>query len=214
MVSHFLSGVILRVFPSGRICLFTHSLGKIFCFVRPPVHKNPLVPGSLLDVHLLEKREDLISIEHIEHITYPIVQTAAQLNWLHHVLELYYFFICEHQPSNHDFIFLKRYLHLMHMQHTTPHVHLQRLAVSHFLVHTGFHEQPALHHYAQVFEKVVDPAAVSEVPFSLNSTEETAIQDLILRCLQEHPQFHKFKTVSFLYERNFLSRKEELCEQK
>ena len=101
MVSHFLSGIILRVFPSGRVCLFTQNLGKIFCFVRPPVHKNPLVPGSQLEVHVLEKREDLITIEHIEHITYPVVRTAADLNWLHHVLELYYFFICG-QPACHE----------------------------------------------------------------------------------------------------------------
>lgn len=195
-----LTGVILRIFSTGRICVFTRALGKIFCTAKKTSHQPRLIVGSKLTLHLKNTSPGLLSIESVDNIVYPEITTTQELSWLHHVLELYYFFHPEHQVSTRDFDFLIHYLDLIKGSHkSTSNTHLQTLAISHFLAQTGFYEQPALHRYAKIFEEFIDPATTSGVPFSLIGTEEVPMQDLILRCLQEHPQFNKFKTIPFLY---------------
>ena len=195
-----LTGVILRIFSTGRLCIFTRSLGKIFCYAKKSTHSPRLIVGSQLTINLRQSHIDTLNIEHVDNIMYPDIQTTHELSWLHHILELYYFYLPEHQASVRDFDFLIHYLALIKRNHEpSDRACLQKLAVSHFLAQTGFHEQPALHRYAKIFEEVIDPATSSGVPFSLIDIEEVSIQNLILRCLQEHPQFNKFKTIPFLY---------------
>lgn len=192
-----LTGVILRSFPPNRICFFSKTFGKLYCSIKKTM---PLIPGSTLTVDIVEKKSGHISIESISSISYPEVKTEHELNWLHHVLELYYFFLPEHQMNPLDFEFLLYYLNLMHKHpEKSNHKSLQHLAVSHFLVQTGFYEQPDLHDYAKIFEEVIDRSTTSGVPFFLVDPQEVSMQNLILRCLQEHPDFHKFRTVQFLY---------------
>ena len=196
-----LTGVILRIFSTGRLCIFTRSLGKIFCSAKKTHNQPKLIVGSSLTMQLAQKSVDLLHIENVQNILYPEIQTHDQLSWLHHILELYYFFQPEQQVNIRDFDFLMHYLALIKREHhAASKSQLQKLAVSHFLSQTGFYEQPALHRYAKFFEEVIDPATSSGVPFSLIGIEEVSMQNLILRCLQEHPHFNKFKTISFLYD--------------
>ncbi len=195
-----LTGVILRTFSTGRLCIFTRSMGKIFCSAKKSAHQSQFIVGSRLTINLVQKYPDTFTIEYIDNIVYPNIQTTQELSWLHHVLELYYFYLPEHQVSVRDFDFLIHYLALIKRNHESiGNINLQNLAISHFLAQTGFHEQPALHRYAKIFEEFIDPTVSSGVPFSLIGIEEVSMQELILRCLQEHPQFNKFKTIPFLY---------------
>jgi hypothetical protein len=195
-----LTAVILRVFGTGRLCIFTRTLGKIFCAAKKTTHQSQLIAGSILTINIAQKRPDTFTIEYIDNTIYPDIRTTQDLSWLHHVLELYYFYLPEHQVSVRDFDYLIHYLALIKLNHESiSSINLQNLAISHFLSQTGFHEQPALHRYAKIFEEFIDPSVSSGVPSSLTSIEKVSIQNLILRCLQEHPQFHKFKTIPFLY---------------
>jgi hypothetical protein len=175
-------------------------MGKFFCSIKMAPKFPTLIPGSTLVVDIIEKKSGSFTIESIDSISYPAIQTSQELTWLHHILELYYFYLPEHQANPYDFDFLIHYLTLM-QQHPDQknHLHLQQLAVSHFLAQTGFYEQPALHRYAKIFEEVIDQPTTSGVPFFLVGSEEVSMRDLILRCLQEHPEFHKFRTIPFLY---------------
>lgn len=199
-MTEIISGIILRTFHHERMCVFTQQLGKIFCTNK--TKKQPMIPGSLLLANLAQKQMPTLQIEHIHDIIYPIIETARDLVWLHHVIELYYFFMPEHQASQNDYDFFGHYTTTPKKIATTPQqeIYFQQLAVSHFLSHAGFYEQPALRIYAKKFEEVIDRSSVSAVPFSVNSSEERFIRDLILRCLQEHPQFRSFKTIAFLYQ--------------
>ncbi|MBM3886791.1 hypothetical protein FJ364_02565 [Candidatus Dependentiae bacterium] len=200
MVETLTTGIILRAFNTNKLCIFTRSLGKIFCFVKKSQLKNPLIAGCKLNMSLGKKHHDTLHIEYIDTLLYPDIQDTGELFWLHHMLELYYYYLPEHQTSLRDFDFLDYYLTLKKQTQTfLQHSCLQKLAVSHFLAQTGFYEQASLHRYAKIFEEVIDPTNTSRVPFSQIGTEEVSIQNLILRCLQEHPQFHKFKTIPFLY---------------
>lgn len=195
-----ISGIILKIFHHERMCIFTQQLGKIFCTNK--TKKHTLAPGSLLTANLARKPKPTIHIEHIHDVMYPTIQTADDLIWLHHIIELYYFFMPEHQASQCDFDFFGHYITIPTKMatHVTEKTHFQQLAVSHFLSQTGFYEQPALRSYAKNFEEVIDRSSVSAVPFSVTGAEERFIRDLILRCLQEHPQYRNFKTIAFLYQ--------------
>lgn len=193
-----LTGIILRTFPSNRVCIFTRHLGKIFCVTKGI--KSPLVAGSTIVFHLTPKTKDRFVIDYLESVSYPLIGLPIELAWLHHLLELYYFFLPEHQANPRDFDFFARYVAMTnHGGEKNKMGPLQELAVSHFLVQTGFYEQPILHHCAKIFEEVIDPSINPGVPSSVISSKERSTRDLILRCLQEHPQFNQFKTIPFLY---------------
>lgn len=193
-----LTGIVLRTFVHGRLCIFTRQLGKIFCAIKGL--NIPLPAGSIIVTRLIKKNIDSFQVDHLQSVTYPNIQAPHELVWLHHIIELYYFFMSEQQPSPRDFDFFEHYLTLTKAPGgARGMIHLQELAVSHFLAQTGFYEQPALHRYAKIFEKVIDPSVEHTVRSCMISSDEASIQDLILRCLQEHPQFHRFKTIPFLY---------------
>ncbi len=193
-----LTGIVLRTFNHGRLCIFTRPLGKIFCTSKEL--KTPLSPGSIIVTRLIKKNVETFQVDNFQDISYPDIQSPRELAWLHHILELYYFFMSEEQPSPLDFDFFEQYRTLSNVPAETSRMtHLQELAVSHFLAQTGFYEQPALHRYARLFEKVIDPSIEHKVRSCVISCDEVSIQDLILRCLQEHPQFHRFRTIPFLY---------------
>lgn len=195
-----LTGIVLRTFHHGRLCIFTRPLGKIFCSSK--VGQIPLTPGSIIVTRLI-KKADSFCAEQLQSISYPDIQAPHELAWLHHILELYYFFMSEQQPSPLDFDFFEQYLMLTKLPTgMNTMTHLQELAVSHFLAQTGFYEQPALHRYAKIFEKVIDPSVEHRVRSSVINSDEVSIRDLILHCLQEHPQFSRFKTIPFLYGAN------------
>lgn len=199
-----ITGIVLRTFHYERMCLFTQQLGKIFCTNKTKNHS--VLPGSILSANLSTKKIPSIHIEHIHDVIYPTITTAHDLAWLHHVIELYYFFMPEHQASICDYNFFNHYITAPKKQSRdlSEEIILQKLAISHFLSLTGFYEHPALRNYAKIFEEVIDRSKLSAVPFSLNSTEKRFIQNLILSCLQEHPQYNNFKTISFLYQMNTL----------
>jgi hypothetical protein len=199
-MTEIITGIVLRTFHHGRICVFTQQLGKIFCTNK--TKKHSFVPGSLLVANLAHPQTPAIRIEHIHDITYPAIETIHDLTWLHHIVELYYFFMPEHQASQVDYDFFSHYIAAPKKISTSAQeeIHLQYLAVSHFLSQAGFYEHPALRNYAKNFEEVIDRSSVSAVPFSVTSSEERFIRDLILGCLQEHPQYRNFKTISFLYQ--------------
>lgn len=199
-----ITGIILRTFNSDRVCLFTQELGKIFCTNKTKSHT--LLTGSLVVANLSTKKTPYIQIEHINDISYPTITTVHDLAWLHHIVELYYFFMPEHQANHCDYTFLHHYITIpkKNSHRFSEELSLQKLAISHFLYLTGFYEDPTLRKYAKIFEEVIDQSKLSAVPFSLMSTEKKIIQNLILSCLQEHPQYNQFKTISFLYQTNTL----------
>ena len=199
-MTEIITGIVLRTFHQERICVFTEQLGKIFCTNKTKNHR--FVPGSLLVANLAHPQTPTMRIEHIHDIIYPSIETIHDLTWLHHIIELYYFFMPEHQASQLDYDFFGHYIATPKTISTSSRekTHVQHLAVSHFLSQAGFYEQPSLRNYAKNFEEVIDRSGVSAVPFSMTSSEERFIRDLILRCLQEHPQYRNFKTISFLYQ--------------
>ena len=192
------AGSILRIFNHERLCVFSEQRGKLFCINK---HKNVFcVVGSSLTANISQQNKAAFYIDHIHDIFHPPITTLAELAWLHHIIELHYFFLSEHQAHQRDYQFFIEYLWVPKRvtKNREQEVCLQLLAINHFLVQTGFYEHQLLHMLAQVFQEVIDHPGAYAVPFHLIESKKQGICELILCCLQEHPQFHQFKTVPFL----------------
>lgn len=191
-----LSAIILKSFHPDRACLFTRTRGKIFCSFKGS--KIKMIPGSLLTGSLRVKGNEAFVFDSLDTVIYPDITQPDDLAWLHHLLELYYYFQPELQVSPHDYDDLILYMALSCVKNVSIDA-VRRLAVTHFLAKTGFYESKSLYHYAKKFEEVIDPALAAEVLSFNYETDLVAMHKLILRCLQEHPQFNRFKTIPFLY---------------
>lgn len=189
------SGIILRKINPYYICVLSKEHGKLQLQTQSNFY---LSTGSSFNGWIMKKKTSFSLTKITNHLP-PQVETICDLTWTHHLLELFYFFLPENQPADRELDFLHTYLKTPCACKNSQKILLQELALSHFLVQTGFYEHPILHQHAQIFEEVIDPVGNHGVPSHQDSSQKDFLRKIILRCLQEHPSFDKFKTMSFLY---------------
>ncbi len=204
-------GIVLRKSPlyKNRVWLVAESIGKVEVTIRQPLAiVSRALPGTLVSV-VLEKQHENWHTNSLMVIAPPIIKTVNDYYWLHHILELYYYFTA---PENlDDSLFKELTSHLSTLDNTNITEEFtgifNMLCVIDFLVRTGFYASPALEHYQRCFKMIADlnslettmDIATKKTLDYLNQHEQPMLKKVITACLKSHPQYARFNTISFVY---------------
>lgn len=184
--------------------LITPSLGKV------EVHSSGIEKKSIMlrpGVHFFaefEKKRQHWRMRSVDTIVSSMHYELEQYYWQHHILELYYFFI--EQGFTDALLFENLVVHLsLIKQNNAYNFLLGSLCVIDFLLQTGFYASDVLTYYHQYFAQVYQlyktgsPSMIATVLDQIKTQEKVLLQKVITSCLQQHPQYSRFKTIAFVY---------------
>jgi hypothetical protein len=202
-----------RFFPKKqKFSIFCANLGRITATTSNISTCNSLWPGMLISFDYIHNRHNnMYFIKNTEIIMNPEVQINTELYWLHHVLEICYYFLPLEQPNHHIFHHLCNFFSLYKIEkhfvlHHTKTDYINYIYVMKLLSLFGFYPEKALLTYLKLYEDLTslyidfdDPRKVESLSQKLHvitEKEGKKIKWWILRCIEHHPYFKKFKTIN------------------
>lgn len=208
-------GIVLKKFATSdhKISVLTNTLGKIALVVFNQGVMRRIQVGTLIEFDHPKKQNNVHTTQQLVIVLTPITQRSDDLIWLHHMLELCYYFVPLHQPLSECFVILKSCLALL------PHVDLfsahlweivKKLCLGALLLFLGFfppeHLERSIIMTKNALFLSVDFQDVQKVEFLSKHLEKfctIAPADLdswFLQCIQSHPRINIFKTIHFMYQ--------------
>ncbi len=202
--------VLKRFFPRRQmVALFTCSLGRINVVLKQQDICLRLWPGMLITCVFSSERLPFIAQQVVIHSA-PIPQTHQHIIWLHHILELCYYFLPLESSSPDVFFYIKKCCCLMWQSDVLDvewQIKIKKTCVIKLLHMIGFYAALDIQEYSALFQELsdvfVDFTNEQKVAFLSKHSTLLKINDmdlLILSCLKNHPMFHMFKTISFNYQ--------------
>ncbi len=201
--------VIKRFFPHRqKIGLLTYSLGRINVTVIRQDECMRLWPGMLVTCNIAQTGLSWSSNRIIIH-SVPIPQSHPNILWLHHILELCYYFLPLENPCGEIFFYLQQCYNFIHQNNICDPLAqdiLKKLCVIKFLSLIGFYAQEEVCQYITLFQELsdlfIDFTNEQKVDFlkqRLLLCKTTTMNEWILNCLKSHPMFNNFKTIDANY---------------
>ena len=201
--------VIKRFFPyRQKVALLTRSSGRINVVVRQQDECLRLWPGMVVTCSLFQEGSLWVASQMTIHSA-PEPQDHASIMWLHHILELCYYFLPLESPCTEVFFYLKKCYGLIWQSDLfddKTKETIQKICIIKFLSMIGFYAQEEICGYLTLFQELSDPFVDFANKQKVNSLEHRllllkvdAMDEWILNCLKSHPMFKTFKTVAFHY---------------
>lgn len=208
------AGIILKSFLpyKYKISVFSKREGKINLFV-PKKGRRVFSPGAIISFFYTAKGSNLFA-KKIDILHVPLDSMKDNLDWIHHLLEIFYYF----SPLNAvcgDLFRLLQFSFKIGGRACLfePYFHIvKRICLVKFLVLVGFYPPRELLFLLGLFDDVVgvslDSSNVQKVRslhMSLEIITDQNVKEIdrwILQCLQEHPNIAQFKTVPFFFKAN------------
>jgi hypothetical protein len=208
------TGIVLKRFIplKQKLSILTDLFGKILVIAQP---NNPICqrlwPGSMISANFEQLENSTYLARGIEIINVPEAMTQSDIYWLHHILELHYYFIPYCQPSLDALSYLQFYIYLLNRKKLFKDRFdvLKKICVMHFLNRTGFFFNENLLKCSIFLDKNITlfhDETMKEMPDKLlDYLDEIYIKNVInmdeciVRCLRTHPCYRFFKTIKFIY---------------
>ena len=195
--------ILKRFFPQQKkISLLTRSKGKIILLFKKDKVCQALWPGMLISCEPIEYG-NYYFVNSVEVISEVSSQQQYDIYWVHHLLELFYYFIPLADPSDRLFDQFERYLTILNHQAIQASIQLilKQLCIVHFLCSMGSYAMPQGLRYALALLSSPDVCLndVEKEIINFCSYDVNRINRWIMSCLRKHPSFRSFKTVSFMY---------------
>ena len=174
-------GIILRIYShsDNSVILCTKHYGNIIArFVDAKVKH----PGSIIHASL-EKKGSSWRVSNIETVHSDHAWDSEMLEWYHHILELYYFYIPQEQPM--DELFDQLYM----LSHSTKELagNRWRAFVLSFIRYTG---EPVPNSVYQAMSSCLHDSCSSE--------QKKLIDTWIVSFIKKHPCYSRFNTKNIL----------------
>lgn len=187
------TGIVLKTYlpQKCKISVFDRELGKI---VGVPT-RTDLSSGSCI-TYFTHKSNSVYFIQAIEIIDMPMALAHDDILFLHHVLELCYYFIPAGSPMPRLFNLL---LALYTSEKIIRNVQLKKIFLFQLFSMLGLYPEgsnfqtPYFHRLALTSIDMVELQ-------TLDLVIEQELDAWLLSCIAVHPCAHNFKTVSFLYD--------------
>jgi hypothetical protein len=206
--------VLKKIGLSGQqLSVLTKSEGKIVAKARNLRHPQSISPGCCLLFRLIEKAGGVFIVVSSKLLYFPDFNEIQDICWLHHILELHYFFIPSGDPDKNNFNNLKQYIFLFEAakNYGLPRTEIGLTCVLHFLCKTGFYGDEDIVRYGEIFETnfhqfFVEPNKFDIAKFksalqNVSSYDKSLMRELILSCLKVHPNYDIFNTVNLSNQR-------------
>ncbi len=205
-------GIILRFLSSDRkkCSVLTPSLGKISAIIKnkhPHVH---LQQSSTISFYYKDSHHTTYLFEDVGHGSLPLSSIPNDMYWVHHLLELCYYFIPPASPCPTIFIFLSTcFAMLNHMPFTDEEwAIIKKICIGILACLLGFFPPASL----QIPINTVKSALLLFIDFEDTQKVESfrmqlaqhalLLEDMdtwLLECIYSHPSQHSFKTIKFIY---------------
>ena len=205
--------VLKKFFPSKqKFSVLTANNGKVGLVIKNTKICHRIWPGMHISFTSTQENNMTYTNNNVEIINTVLTQTKEDLNWLHHLLELHYYFIPPQMPCSETFNFLKIYLSFLNHKYLLPGETkaIKKICLLHFLTKTGFYSKKNVLKYSVFFENNItlfydqpEKQAVANLRINLNQISNSEVKKMngwIFDCLKIHPQFNSFKTVRFIYQ--------------
>ncbi|MFC1894523.1 DNA repair protein RecO C-terminal domain-containing protein [Candidatus Dependentiae bacterium] len=201
--------VLKRFFPlKQKTSILSHQNGKIQILTKPTIKCKTLWPGMLISFNLNTSNRRFFCAENIN-IIYNINNSKPfKIYWIHHVLEICYYFIPLHDPCTKIFSFLSCCIKLINNENTfQSHIKIiKKTFLLNLLVLIGFYPPDNLLLYLDLYKQITlvsidfnNNHKVQSLMSKLKLLKKQDINNLdkwIQTCLCSHPQFKKFKTLN------------------
>lgn len=193
--------ILKSFFPHKHtLSLLTKEQGKIKLVILNSKKIQRLGPGASISFHA----NNHITID-AQIINTPYFKNLEDMYWLHHLLELCYYFIPLGEECLDQFIVLQSALALVA---ETKNVVNKKLITGLLLTTLGFYPPSSL---AFLFElKKILSSCIDFIPHKkiefltrhlkqLDNKQMGELDEWILACITSHPRYEMFKTIIFIY---------------
>ncbi len=185
-------GIVLRRCSQNRdrLWIFDRDDGKVRCTVQGPV---PIV-GSYIKFYVSKRGDWGAVIRAVTVLDIPFWLAHHNLHFLHHVLELCYYFLSDNNPSTQTFDFV---LELYRLRNEGPQDRWMKIFLFKLLISFGSYSSHSPLSM-QVFYWLSIESIDSIMNSPLHLEIERSMDDWLCSCVGAHPYFGDFKTVQFL----------------
>ncbi len=201
--------VLKRFFPlRQKVALLTSSLGRVNVVLKQNDLCARLWPGMVVSCNLSREGSFWLASHVVIH-SVPMHQSHNDMVWLHHMLELCYYFLPLESPAADAFFCLEKSCCLIcHSSIVDDKLQMivKKLCVIKFLSLIGFYRQEDIQEYLALFQELSDlfidftnEQKVNFLKQRLVVLKINSMDEWILNCLKSHPMFRVFKTTAFNY---------------
>jgi len=200
--------VLKRFFPfKQKLSIFAQQKGKIDVITSPISVCSKLWPGMLVSFNTKKTNKNIYISENIEILLSPQEDHFLNLAWIHHLLELCYFFIPQEKPQNEIFKHLYSCFLILKLEHifSNQFETIKKICSLKFMQLAGFYPrnnlEPLLNIYEQLTCMSIDIDDQQKVKFLktalelITNAQIKEIDNWILNCVQNHPYVNSFKTI-------------------
>jgi len=194
-------GIVLRVHApyQHKVSVFDQIQGKIYAVAQS--HSVALMHGELI-AYRLEPWKHMYRLCDIEVLTLPAAWVCEDILFLHHVLEIAFFFIPEQSCATQLFRLCQFLYEKSEQQHVDPTL-VKRLFLGKFFALLGVYPDQAFEENEQLFHLFSGSGETlpDGVHNKIQSTDELykKLQRWLLGCIQTHPHANTFTTMHFLH---------------
>jgi len=207
MIKREIAFVLKRFLPNKqKTSVLARTQGKINLVIKKKDVCSKLWPGMIICFLAQEQTHNHLC-DDVEIIKTPTFQSKEDLQWLHHLLELCYFFTPLHNPHEELFNYLYNYLTIVENKALFKNniKLLQKLSIIHILHSTGFYKEGfKLDNFfksvSTLFAHKEKERCLKEINNLLHSINHYQIKEMnnyIERGIKSHPCYKQFKTIDF-----------------
>ncbi|MBU1007859.1 hypothetical protein KKA53_02165 [Candidatus Dependentiae bacterium] len=204
-------GIVLKSFlpHKHKLSVLTRSNGKVMLVIKPSRMQRTFSAGTSMQFFSKKGARFLVA-EKLEIISVPALLNESSICWVHHIIEIVYYFSPLGSPCPDLFRLIHCCLALSscHAVFEPYFIIIEKICLVRLFMLLGFYPERRLVFFGGLFDQVVSlslDSSNTEKVRSLHVLLADVSQDDCRRadkwlwlCLQEHPNVEKFKTLSFL----------------
>ena len=206
-------GFILKKLPPGdsKFSVLTQSRGKLIIAIPPQTNMRLLNIGSRIQFVVSDQQYNVHIVNNIQLVDSLHSPMLADLVWMHHLLELCYYFVPLHQLSHDCFEFLVQCNILLALQAHFQDMweSIKRICIGILLCIVGFYPSDellspilalkgALLRFID-FEDMQNIELITETVQKVCIEQQKKFEQWMLEYIETHPRREAFKTLNFMY---------------
>ncbi len=190
-------GIVLRTYVprKQKLALFDYNLGRIECIVslKNRGFIERLANGALLQYYA-KPLHFLYELYEVELVDLPTTFARHDIYFLHHILELYYYFLPSELPSPELFELV---LFLFNPPAQLYCAHGKKMFLLKFFGTLGLFPEETVSFNPDIYRLISLPIE-SMLKRNLDAPLQKEIENLIFACIGAHPYKKQFKTIYFI----------------
>ena len=183
--------IIKKPYPyQNKVALIDHKKRRFNGIV---MSKKILIEGSIIQ-YTLERKGTVDILHNVEYLAIPLQWGKQDLLFLHHILEICYFFIPPESTIDGVFEFL---FFLLHSEQLSWTLTLQKLFLCKLFLLLGMYPQTVFFK-TNIMKKLLYISIKDVIQLEVDNHEQPLMDQWLQQCILNHQKEFSFKTMAFL----------------